>query len=127
MLVLAAQVDRRPDALRQLAHARHRAVDGGAAADVGREAPAHDGPVEIVGAEIEQRLDLEGIGSLAHARRIGALAHGELHRGEERGLARSRLAREDREPARGLDRRIADERDVLCAERLEHHLPPVLP
>ena len=120
MLVLAAEVDRGTHALRELADARHVAVQLNAAASVGAHAAAHHGAVLVVPGKKQPPLDLERRCALAHHTGVGALAHQQLDRGEQRRLAGAGLARQHGEPGRRLDGGIADERDVTRVQLVDH-------
>ena len=120
VLVLPAEVDHRSHALRELASRGHPSVKLDASAAVRRDAPAHHDSVGVSPALDETPLDLEVIGALAHRASVGALAYEQLDSREERGLSRARLAREHREPRRGDERRVMDERDIGDMQLVEH-------
>ena len=123
VLVLAAEVHRRAHAPGELAHARHVPVHVHAAAAVRAHAPAHHGAVLVVARKEEPALDLERGRPLADHARVGALAHEELDRREQRGLSRARLAGEDVQSRSRLDVRALDDRYVFYVQLPEHFAP----
>ena len=86
MFMLAAQIHHHADALRKLAHAGDTAVNFYATAAFGRKTAPHGEALCVVRAVKQARLDAGKCLTLAHRRRIRALAQNELERREQRGL-----------------------------------------
>jgi len=124
VLVLPAEVDHRPHALRELVSGHHAAIHLHASAAVGRDAPSHHDSIGVSPALDEPPLHLEVIGSLANHPGIGALAHEQLDGGEEGRLSRARLTREHREPRGGDERGVMDERDIGYVQLVKHPIDP---
>ena len=96
VLVLAAQVHHHADALRKLAHAGDAAVNFYAAAALGRKTAQHGETLRVERAVEQARLDAGKRLALAHGRRIRAFAQNELKRREQRSLAGTSLASQNR-------------------------------
>ena len=139
VLVLAAQIDGGRHGARKLSDAGHAAVEGHARAPIGRHAAdGHDLP-EVAKAALSRRgigFGILGGGDAVEPSRhrqrllavadcplVGALAHEQLQRREQRGLARARLAREHREAARRLERGLTDQGEVLNLDLVDHRAP----
>ena len=139
MLMLAAQVDGRRDGARELPHAGHAPVDGHAGPPVGGDPSGDDqfvkegravgfcalgsrAPVRRGNAE-EPPGNQQRVLAVAHGLLVGARAHEQLQRREQRRLARARLAREHGQPARRLKRSLADQRKVLNLDLIDHRAP----
>ena len=125
VLVLAAQIYRGAQLLGELAHGGHGAVDAHAAAPVGGNLAACDMPVACVvgvglGGQEEAALDHGALRAFAHGRGVGAVAHEQLDRRQQRGFAGARFARDHREARRGRERRFANKGDILHVELVEH-------
>ncbi len=92
VLVLSAELHQRPHRARELRHAGHGSVDGGATAPVGADLAHCD---ELIGGGIGREQAPPHLGvfrPLAHVRAVGALADEQLHGADERRLSGARLA-----------------------------------
>ena len=76
--------------------------------------------VDVIGTEVDAPLDEQVVITLANGAGIRALAHKQLAGAEQRGLARTRLAREHGEARGGHERRVADECHALDVELVNH-------
>lgn len=139
MLVLAAQVDGGSHGAGKFADAGHAAVDGYARAAVRRHAAGGHEFAEVIevarsqgsigfgavggGDAVEPPRHGEGLFAVADGVLVGARAHEQLQRREQRRLARARLAREHGQPARRHERRLADQREVLNLDLIDHRAP----
>ena len=109
VLELPAQVNRGRNALGELAHAGHGAVDRGARAPVGPHAAYGDQLVARCGAAgHEAPRHHERAFAVAHKVGAGPRAHEQFQGREERRLPRARLARDDGEAVARLQGGIAD-------------------
>ena len=124
MLVLAAQIDRRPDARSKLANRCHGAIYGDAAAPIRAHlSNSHMAIGSIFIAQKEPALNRGGRLPLADRCRIGALAHQELYGREKRRFAGACFARDDSKPRRRGERSIANQRDVFDMKLVKHTAP----
>ena len=124
MLVLAAQIDRRPDARSKLADRGHGAVYGNAAAPIcAHLSNSHMAIRGIFAAQKEPALNRGGRFSLADRCRIGALAHQKFYGREKRRFAGARFARDDGKPRRRDERSIANQSDVFDMKFVKHTAP----
>ncbi len=93
VLVLAVQVDERPERRGQLTDRRHLAGENAAATPVRADPAARD---DLVPRCSERTLHERFGGARPNGRRVGPLPHQQLQRAEQSGLARSGLAGEHR-------------------------------
>ncbi len=120
VLVLAVQVDERPDALGQRAHRRHLAVERAPAAAVGADPALRD---ELFAAGEEAAFDRRLRRSGANGAGVRALAEKQLERADQRRLPRARLAGERGHAGPELEPGLLDQREVADVEFFEHVSP----
>ena len=133
VLVLTAEVDGGRHGTSKLADARHAAVEGDARAAVRGDAARGDQLPKVgLGVRILEPIERdavepprhdEGLFAVADGILVGARAHEQLQRREQRRLARTRLAREHGQPARRHERGLANQREVLNLDLIDHRAP----
>ena len=123
VLVLTAQVDQGAHALGQFAHARKRSVHTHAGTAVGAQATLDNEALLVASAAEQTSLDKRTVAPLANRRGIRTLAHQQLEGGKQGGLARARLAGEDRETGTGHQVGAFNQRDVLDMDLIDHCAP----
>ncbi len=122
VLVLATELNAGSDALRQLAHRRHGAVDLNASATARLYAAAHDRPICAFTRQEKATFHDKRISPFAHLSHIGALPRQELDRREQGRFASACLPRQYRKPRGGRERRVLYERDIMDMQ-LVYHFP----
>ena len=125
VLVLAAQVDRSAHRGGELFDAGDRTVDAHAAAAVGAHRAFRHAAFRLLlfpaaGKREEAAFDAQAVGALPHHAGVGPVAAEQLERPEQGRLAGARFARDHREPAGGRERGVADERDILYMQLVDH-------
>ena len=115
LLVLAMHLDGRRER-GEFANRGHRAVNRAAATPGDAQATTHDVLVTVDETGLGERL----LGTVAHDRSIRTSTAYELESGEQGGLSRAGLAREDGQTGRKGDCRVLDERYVGYVELVKH-------
>ena len=110
LVVLAVDLDERPDLLGEAGGGHRRVVEAGGRAAAGRDLADRD---ERLGQAVEQRLDPGGLGAVADQRRVRARAERQPQRIDEQALAGAGLAGDDVETRRSsVEAQAVDERQV---------------
>ena len=131
MVELRVDVDEVLGRLAQLRHGGRAAVDPGAALALRVDRAAQqqrvvDREAGFVqpglqrGRRVELGADLGAAGALAHQRRVGAVAQGQLQRVDQDGLASAGLAGEHCEAGTQLDLELGDDHHVAQGQSLQH-------
>ena len=99
------------------AFAQHRALDDESPILAGLRAGFFEEPVNWRrSGNLEKPLDGAGIGSAANKRAVGAFAQEQLHRAEDDGFSRARLASDGHETSGGFPKEILDKCEVADAK-----------
>ena len=109
LVVLAVDLDERPDLLGESRRGDGRVVEAGRRAAVGGDLAHGD---EWLRQPVEQRLDPRRLGAVADERRVGARAERQPERVDEQALARAGLAGDDVEARVEREAESVDEREV---------------
>ena len=123
MVVLATQVDMGACRLGELTHGCHRAVKRATRATLAGNPSAHNMAVgELLGIALvsDLGLDEQEIAALTHLACLGTFADEQLYGAQQGRLARARLTRKDREPARRADDRVLNQGEVFDMKLFNH-------
>ena len=120
VFMLATQVDAGSHEVGLLANARHGPVDAHARTTIGTDPALNRQTLGIVRLPEDPARNEGTLSTLAHGREVGPLAHKQFEGGEQRGFTRARLTRENRHAGTGNQVRLADKRDILYMDFIDH-------